>query len=661
MATTTTTIKAEAPSRLTPEHAIYDLRTAATPRISPNGKRIAFVLGETSRETDKPSSHIWIIDPDGANARQLTRTGTSHSSPAWSPDGQTLAFVSQRDGAKPNAICLLPMDGGEARELVRHRAMPGSLAWSPDGSTLACTLPVDPENPREEERAKDAPPPVRVVRRIDYKQDNRGFLNDTRMQVMLVSAENGEIRQLTREAVDHTEPQWSPDGRTIAAKVSNRNGMHSQLALVDVATGAVEVVGPEDGVLATWAWSWDGSFILFDGEDRNIAYTDYFRYDLASGERRRLTDDLPFSSESGFPTISSPAQPVWLDDRIALVHGIEHGASGLWTIDSESGDVAEVVQWEATHAGLSTDLSANLIVQAWSSLEGTGELAVFDRAAGETRIITSFNEAFFAETPPAKWEAFSIQRGGEMIEAWLFMPHDFDPTGSYPVVLDVHGGPHGNYGYSFNLGAQVMADAGMLVVASNPRGSGTYGRHFANLVRGDWGGEDWLDLLAVLDEVLERPYADADRTGIYGYSYGGYMTSWAIGQTDRFKAAVCGAPVFDMESFYGTSDIGHDFGEEQWGGTPQERMAWMIERSPATYAHKAKTPTLIVHGEADERCPIGQGEQMFVALKKTGVDVEFVRYPGGSHLMLRGGPVSHRIDYYTRVSDWLRKYLAVDR
>ncbi|MDQ3540219.1 MAG: S9 family peptidase, partial [Chloroflexota bacterium] len=526
---------------------------------------------------------------------------------------------------------------------------------------IAYTLPVDPDNPREEERDRDAPPPVRVVTRIDYKQDNRGFLNDTRLQVMLVSTDSGETRQVTTDAVDHTEPQWSPDGRTLAVKVPNRNGMRSQLGLINVTSGDVELVGPEDGVLATWVWSRDGSFILFDGDDENTAQTDYFRYDIAMGERRRLTDDLSFSSESGFPTISSPAQPIWLDDRTALVHAIEHGASGLWTIDAESGDIAEVVRWDATHAGLSTDAAGNVIVQMWSSLDGLGELAVFDRATGETTVITSFNKAFFAETPPAKWEAFSVERGEETIEAWLFMPADFNSAQTYPVVLDVHGGPHGNYGHNFNIGAQVLANAGFLVVASNPRGSGTYGRRFANLVRGDWGGEDWLDLQAVLDEVLKRPYADADRTGIYGYSYGGYMTSWAIGQTDRFKAAVCGAPVFDFESFYGTSDIGHDFGEEQWGGTPRERMAWMIERSPATHAHKVMTPTLIVHGEADERCPIGQGEQMFVALKKAGVDVEFVRYPGGSHLMLRGGPVAHRIDYYTRVIAWFRKHLAPGR
>ncbi|MDQ3539982.1 MAG: hypothetical protein M3440_04785, partial [Chloroflexota bacterium] len=191
-------------STFTPERAIYDLQTASTPRMSPDGSRIAFVLGETSRDTDKPTSQIWLIDPDGADARQLTHVGTSHSSPVWSPDGTRLAFVSRRDGDKPNAICVLSMEGGEAQELVRHRANPASLTWSPDGGQIAYTLPVDPDNPREEERDRDAPPPVRVVTRIDYKQDNRGFLNDTRLQVMLVSTDSGETRQVTTDAVDHT-------------------------------------------------------------------------------------------------------------------------------------------------------------------------------------------------------------------------------------------------------------------------------------------------------------------------------------------------------------------------------------------------------------------------------------------------------------------------
>jgi dipeptidyl aminopeptidase/acylaminoacyl peptidase len=225
------------------------------------------------------------------------------------------------------------------------------------------------------------------------------------------------------------------------------------------------------------------------------------------------------------------------------------------------------------------------------------------------------------------------------------------------VVLDVHGGPHGNFGYSFGKGAAVLAGTGIIVVSSNPRGSGTYGRRFANLVRGDWGGGDWLDVQAALDAVLERPWADADRTGIMGYSYGGFMTAWALGHTDRFRAAVCGAPVFDLESFYGTSDIGHVWGAFQWGGELPEHRPWLVEHSPSTHIHNATTPTLIVHGEQDHRCPIGQGEQMFTALSRQGVEVEFVRYPGGAHLMLHSGPNEHKLDYYQRIVAWFSERL----
>jgi len=250
-----------------------------------------------------------------------------------------------------------------------------------------------------------------------------------------------------------------------------------------------------------------------------------------------------------------------------------------------------------------------------------------------------------------------VRRGEFTIEAWLLKPPDFDPTKRYPVVLDVHGGPNGFYGYGFLNVQQCLATNGFLVVYSNPRGSSSYGRHFTQQVSGDWGGEDFRDLMAVVDAVLERPYADPERTGIFGYSYGGYMTSWTIGQTDRFKAAVCGAPCFDLESMYGTSDISHHFGELQWGGPPHDKTAWYAAHSPSTYAHRAKTPTLLVHGEADERCPIGQGEQMFVALKKAGCEVEFVRYPGGSHSFTNTGPLEHRHDYLSRVLGWFKGHL----
>jgi dipeptidyl aminopeptidase/acylaminoacyl peptidase len=643
--------------KLTPDRILFDMKGVGSPRISRDGSRIAYIFSETERGTAKGRSHLWLMDADGGNQRQLTQGGSSTSEPVWSPDDSAIAFVSNR--GKGHAICVLPIDGGEARVITTHARKPSGLEWSPDGAKIAYTVEVDPENPDEADRDPGLPPAVRAIRRIDYKQDNRGYLNDVRHQVMVVDVESGERRQISTDLKDHNYPQWSPDGTKLAAKISLRNGMNSTLGVYDVESGERIIIGWEDGGIGTWRWSGDGAFILFNGSETSSPHSEFFRYDVASGETRQLTSDLPFSPESGRPTISGPAQPVWLDDATALVHGTSAGAGGLWTVNAESGDVAEIARWDATHAGLSVDASGATVVQGQNDTTGSGRLVRVDRATGDVTVLLDPNADLFAEAPSAQVEKITVTRDGWDIDAWVHKPADFDENGSYPVILDVHGGPHGNHGFTFNAGAQILASHGYIVVAPNPRGSGTYGKEFGEAVHGDWGGEDWLDLLAVLDNVLENPWADADRTGIYGYSYGGYMTSWAIGQTDRFKAAVCGAPVFNLASFYGTSDIGHVFGDNQWGGSPLDPKvaAFMKERSPSEHIHKAVTPTLIVHGEADDRCPIGQGEEMFVGLLKAGVETEFVRYPGGSHMMLRNGPVQHRIDYYTRILAWFDKHL----
>ncbi len=641
---------------LTPSALIYDLAAAGDPQISPDGTRVLYTLSQADREKKTTTTQVWLCRVDGSEARRLTWTGEHNSGARWSPDGTAVAFVSDR--VKKYGLFVLPLDGGEARELTRHGQAILDLAWSPDGKTLAYTTLVDPENPNEREPAPDATPRVRVTRRIDYKQDNRGYLGDARLQVFVVDVRTGERRRVTTAAVDHHHPQWSPDGRTLAVAIPNRNGMCSQLGLIDVASGATTRIGPETGMVGCWAWSPAGDRILFAGEPTRTWQLDFFLYDVARGEVRPLTDDLPSLPDSGFPTIAPPAQPVWLDDRRALFHAFRAGASGLFVIDTHNGRVEPIHEWPALHAGLSVDNGRRYAVQAHTSLEATGEISVVDLASGQSTRITANNAPVLRERPPARWEKLVVRRGDLAIDAWLLKPADFDPSRRYPVVLDVHGGPNGYYGFGFNAVQQCLATNGFLVVFANPRGSSSYGRHFTQQVIRDWGGEDYRDLMAVVDAVLERPYADRSRTGIYGYSYGGYMTAWVISQTDRFQAAVCGAPCFDLESMYGTSDIGHTFGELQWGGPPHEAEAWYRAHSPSTFAHQTRTPTLIVHGEADHRCPIGQGEQMFVALTRAGCEVEFVRYPGASHLFLRSGPPEHREDYLTRVLGWFTSHLG---
>ncbi|HWE61749.1 MAG TPA: S9 family peptidase, partial [Chloroflexota bacterium] len=459
---------------------------------------------------------------------------------------------------------------------------------------------------------------------------------------------------------DHGNPQWSPDGRRLAVKLANRNGLCSQLAVIEVASGEIRLIGPEDGVIGSWAWSPSGDRLIFAGDTTNTAQLDFFVYALETAEVQRLTEDLQVQPDAGFPTISPPAQPVWLDDRRVLFHALRAGASVLATIDSRTGRTETIQEWTSVHNGLSVDAAGRYAVQGYTSLEATGEVVVFDLASRQTQLITSVNTALLQEAPPARWERLAVRRGEFEIDAWLLLPPDFDPARRYPLVLDVHGGPHGHYGPTFNVIQQCLASNDVLVVLANPRGSSTYGRHFAQQVIRDWGGEDYLDLQAVVDAVAQRPYVDAERLGIWGYSYGGFMTAWTIGHTDRFRAAVCGAPCFDLESMYGTSDIGHIFGDLQWGSEPYQDEEWYRKHSPSTYAHQARTPTLIIHGEADDRCPIGQGEQMFVALKKAGCEVELARYPGGSHLFLRVGPPEHRADVLARILSWFTSHLLDD-
>ena len=640
---------------LSPETLVYGFTPASDPQVSPDGRRVVYNLAAVSLETKKGSSHIWLCDIDGANKRRLTFSGERNRGARWSPDGTHIAFVSDR--VPTNGIFQIAVDGGEAREVMRQNQSIGDLAWSPDGARIVFTSSFDPENPEGEKPKDGVAPAVRVTSRLDYKQDNRGYLGEARNQVNIVDVATGEPGFLTSEPVDHAFPQWSPDGTLVAASRLTTNGMRSQLELIPVDGSTSTLIGPEEGNVGTWAFSPDGARIVFTGDTKATSQSDFFVYTLASEETRRVTADLQCLPAAGFPTLEPPSMPVWLDDSHVLFHAVRAGASGIYVIDLDSGAVEQIEGGTSLRSGFSTDAAHRYIAQGVASLDAVGELLVFDRETGKSSQITEYSAPVFAETPAATWERFDISRGGYVIESWLLFPPGFDASKKYPLVLDIHGGPNGFYGYGFVPMQQVLATNGFIVLFCNPRGSSSYGREFTQQVTGDWGGEDYLDIMASVDEAVKRPYVDAERLGIYGYSYGGYMTAWTIGQNHRFKAAVCGAPCFDLESMFGTSDISHEFGMLQWGGPPHEAREWYATHSPSQFAHNTKTPTLIIQGEADNRCPVGQSEQMFVTLKQAGCEVEMARYPGGSHLFMRSGPPEHRQDVLARVLAWFQGHL----
>lgn len=644
-------------ARLSPTDIIYGLISTGDPQISPDGARVAWVRSRSLESQLRPESQIWVAPADGMSARQVTRASTANGTPRWSPDSTRLAFVSTRN-SKPS-ICLINPDGGEAEVVHTHPTQPGELAWSPDGTRIAFVALHDPANPENEPLATGSPAPVRVVNRIDYKQENRGFLNDARNAVWVLDISTGEARRITDDRTDHLAPVWSPDGTRIATRISRSNGMTSQLALTDVGSGErLATIGPEDGTITTWTFGRDGTCLFYSGEETKQWQADWFRYDIASGGSTAITTDLTVAVDGGFPTVALPAQPAWTSDNELIYHASSRGQSGLYRVDVETGEHEAVFDWPAMHGGFSVDREARFLVQGRTTNATFGEIVRIDLATGDEIVIDAPNRETYDPERFPTIEKIALNRAGFDVEGWLLFPAGFDASKRYPMVLDIHGGPNSHYGTGFAISQQALAGSGYIVLFTNPRGSTSYGREYTQGVIGDWAGEDYNDQMALVDLALERPYIDRERLGVYGYSYGGFMTSWIVGHTDRFKAAVIGAPLVDQISFYGTADIGHTFTVLQVGGTPWEIPDEYRKRSPITCLHKATTPSLIVHGEQDDRVPIGQGEQAFMTLKQAGCEVEFVRYPGQAHAMLRTGPAAYKHDYLTRIVAWFDKHLG---
>lgn len=646
--------------QVTPQELVFDVQQPGDPQLAPDGSRIVYSLTRSDRDSGKTVSHLWLCDRDGGNRKQLTFSGQKNDTARWSPDGTQIAFVSDRvaSPAKFGIFVMSVTQPAESRQVTTHIQLISELSWSPDGGTLAYTTTFDPENPDEIPAGPDEPPKVRVTRRLDYKWDGRGYLGDARTHVWLVDVESGARRRLTTDLVDHYLPVWSPDGRSIAAGKGAADGWNAFITIIDVASGKETSIGDSevgDGGRPTAAWSPSGERIIFTGDPGHTYQPDLYLYDVRDGEVRQLTTDLQILPVDGVGSGSM----VWLDNTRVLICAAEHARHGLYVIDVESRNLTCLSSLQASLTGNSVDAGRHFAVHAYTAFDSPGEIAVSDLNENRSSVITTYNAGLIERTGTPGWERFEIERGMFCIESWLLKPADFDPERRYPVVLMIHGGPNGFYGYRFIANQQLLANHGYLVVLPNPRGSTSYGREFSVQVLGDRGGEDYLDLMAVIDSVAARPYVDPSRIGIFGYSYGGFMTSWMLGQTDRFKACVCGAPSVDLKSQFGTSDIGWHYDMTQYQAQPHENPQWFRDHSPLTYAHRATTPTLLVSGENDLRCPTGQSEELFVALCKAGCEVEFVRYPGMSHGFTSAGPAEYRADFLTRTLEWFDRHVGV--
>ncbi len=643
---------------IAPDH-IYELTTVGEPCISSDGERLAYTLSTIDRESMKTRSRIMLASlPDG-ESRALTQ-GDSDSAPRFSPDGGQIAFVRPDEKGRKQ-LWVIPLDFGEARRLTDVAGGVSDHAWSPDGGRVAF---VSDTGQASSDEGKDTGPEVRIARRIRYRSDVGGWRGDGFQHVFIVDTATGKARQVTEGEGDHAAPAWSPDGGSIAF-------VSDSIEDRDVSWKAGVFVAPADGgeperwapgvscfsqnpLAGALAWSPDGSQLAVIGtDDPDLGDTRQSALFAANrdGAVRKLTD--------GAYTPALPAPGLkWVRGAIIFLADYR-GESYVCEVSGSGGPLKTIAGGGAQSTSLTLDTEGMWAVMLSTPPESAGDLCLVDLDEGSHRRLTRVNDDYFAGHPAGRMSKFSIHRGGMEIESRLVTPPDFDPSRRYPLIVDVHGGPQGRFQDSFDARQQTLATAGYLALAVNPRGSTSYGLDFAKAVMGDWGGEDYLDIMASLDAACERDYVDETRLGIHGYSYGGFMSAWAVGHTDRFKAAVVGAPVTDLVSMYGTSDIGVNFGEPQWGGGLAEAFDALVERSPLTYAPNVSAPVLLLHGEDDYRCPIGQSEEFFVSLKRLGKDVELVRFPGCAHGFLRNGHPKMRVEYLRRMKDWFDRHIGV--
>ena len=646
------------PNPITPD-IIYHLTSYASPTLSPQGKLLAFAQSKVDKDSMQNRSRVMLTSLDEGTTRTFTQ-GPKDSAPQFSPDGNTLAFLRSDDKGRAQ-IWTISVDGGEAAQTTHAEGSVAEFSWSPNSDAIAFASDVDPDRaPDDHDYAKD--PRVRIVRRITYRADNLGWRGDMYRQLFVTNLSDGATRSLTGGAYDNGSPRWSPDGQSIAF-VSARRADRETVPYNEVYVVPADGGGPEcrsDGLSSIGALAWmpdsQGLVVIGSDDDEIGAAWQGKLFVLQPGQPPRLIGGDSVRPVAGFPPLMPSPQMFVTSDSVTFM-GDSHGQSYVCRVGLSGGETERITSGGAQFAEMTVDAASKRAVVSAAAPDSAGDLHLINLATGESSTLTNDNQAYFNDHPIATLRKSSLTRVGMEIESRLLLPPGFDESQKYPLIVNIHGGPHGSFYDAFNPVEQVLATAGYLILSVNPRGSSTYGPDFLKAVLRDWGGEDYRDIMASVDETCALPYVDAGRLGVYGYSYGGFMSSWAIGHDTRFGAAVVGAPCIDLLGMYGTSDIGVSFGERQWGGLRKDNIDHYLEHSPLTYADKVETPVLLLHGESDHRCPIEQSEQYFVTLRRLGKEVEFVRFPGCSHAFLRTGHPKMREEYLTRTLAWFNKHL----
>jgi len=687
---------------------LWSLRFVGDPNLSPSGNELVWVETWTNAKKNHYESAIYISrrGEDGTFGPPSRLTygkrpdgdGAMDRSPRFSPDGSTLAFMSNRSGK--NQIWLLPLhEGGEARELTKGEDSPSQMTWAPDSKSIAFVMrePKPKEEKKDDEIRTDKD--VVVIKHLRYKANGvPGVVDPRPMHIYTVDVETGAVKQVTSGDFIDSAPAFSPDGKYIAFSSCREPGreikqIHNDIWVIPAEGGEAKKLTRGQGPAHNPVYSPDGKWIAFLGHlhgHASTANTEILLVSPEGGEVKELWNGFDRSYGPGAGSDSrmdaGDAGPFWSRDSKSLYFILaDRGYSGIYKVSVDepgpvlvAGAVPGNVQACPKYPPVVNSMAAAFpedgsVVFGFNGCSSVSPNDIFvvripaevcaatGAGAKECALqqVTRVNEEFLSGLEIVKPEPFQFKSSdGLVLDGWVMKPVGFEEGKKYPAIIQVHGGPRAAYGEAFFHEMQLMTSNGFGVFFCNPRGSSCYGKAFADGVIGDWGGMDYQDIMALRDVVANTPWVDDSKVGITGGSYGGYMTNWVVTQTDRFAAAVSCRSISNMYTKYGVSDIGWYGNKAGFGGRDLwDSEDFIMERSPIRHAPKVVTPLLLVHSDQDYRCPLEQAEQFFVALKRLGKTVEFVKFTGENHELSRSGKPWNRVERVEHIVEWFVRFL----
>jgi dipeptidyl aminopeptidase/acylaminoacyl peptidase len=659
------------------ETDLLDFVWIADPQIAPDGSAVAFVRVVVNRQEDTYDSSIWVVATAGGEPRAWT-SGRRDTTPRWSPDGKHLAFLRPVEaGGRPGApqVHVLPLDGGEARAVTTLRGGVTAFAWSPDGSRFAVASGVREMAATSNEPGRPKPSDARVITRARFRADGGGYLDPRRQsRLYVVPADGGTPRALGRERLDDSDPVWAPDGRRVyftaqTAVEPDYGPPRVVLMAADVESRDVSEIVAIDGTVTRPSPSPDGTRIAFIGvanpkKTRSHDQPDLFVADLATKQVRNLTERYDYDIGAGLagdqraPRGGSSTRPVWMPDGLSVLAVVTiEGRAPLARFDARTGAATLLADGAHEVQGVTATPGGHLALLR-SSQASLTDIFVTERPEAAPRQVTHLNDALFSTLDLPAPEAFWTKSfDGTRIHGWILKPPGFDAARKYPLILQIHGGPHTAYGETFTHEFLWMAAKGYVVVYTNPRGSTSYGQDFGNVIQYRYPGDDHRDIMAALDSVIARGYVDTTKLGITGGSGGGLLTNWALTKTGRFKAAVSQRSIADWSAWWYGADFTL-FTPRWFEGPPWAEGKDFAKRSPVTYADKITTPLMLLDGDEDYRTPpLAGGETMFRALKLRKVPVVMVRFPGEGHDLSRSGAPWRRVDRLRHIVGWFDHWM----